>query len=105
MKIVKRMKYLNEISDSRISFGGCCPEEGDDNMTKLCYYKDLSLKTVSDLSCVQKITLSGIESPGVGNYSVYNCFFENDDLNYLSNMVNLESITFNGCSNKNINNG
>ncbi len=95
----------NETSDSRTSMGGCCPEEGDDNITKLCYHKNISLKNISDLSCVQKITLSGIFSPGVGNYDVNNCFFENDDLNYLSNMVNLESITFDGCGNKNINNG
>lgn len=95
----------NEKSDIRMSIGGCCPEEGDDNITKLCYYKNISLKNISDLSCVQKITLSGIWSPGTGNYNINNCFFENDDLNYLSNMVNLESITFDSCGNKNINNG
>jgi hypothetical protein len=95
----------NEIPESRISTGGCCPEEGEDNVTKLCYYKNLSLKNISDLSCVQRIKLSGIVSPDIGNYGVYNCFFENDDLNYLSNMTNLEEITFDGCGNKNIGNG
>lgn len=95
----------NEVTGSRNTFGGCCPNDNDDGLTKLCYYKDLSLAKIKDLTCVQKITLSGIWNPDIGTYYVTDCFFENDDLNYLSNLTNLEEIIFDGCGNNNIDNG
>lgn len=82
--------------------GGCC---GGDWTGKRCYREKPSLKKISNLTCVQKIKLSGIMYPDSGTYSVGDCFFENDDLNHLSNMVNLEKITFDGCGNNNIDNG
>jgi hypothetical protein len=77
---------------------------------RFCYYKNLSLKYISDLICVQKLELSGIQLndlDGFGDvdtYQIDNCFFEKDDLRILSNLDNLEEIIINGCSINNSNN-
>lgn len=91
----------NEISEDMVK--GCDPYlcKG-----KRCYAVEPALHHISDLTCVQKLELSGIKyNAGEAQlFGVRNCFFEKDDLNNLSNLINLEEITFFGCSNDNINN-
>lgn len=73
------------------------------NNHHICYPKNLSLAKINNLLCVQKIELSGMYSVGDFSDSIENCFFKNDDLQNLSNMINLEHITFHSCDIININ--
>jgi hypothetical protein len=70
---------------------------------RLCYDKDLSLQHISDLTCVQKLELSGMQSGDLESFNdedthfVNNCFFEKDDLKTISSLDNLEEIIIDGC--------
>jgi len=70
---------------------------------RFCYDKDLSLQHISDLTCVQKIELSGIQLNDLEGFNdvdthyIDNCFFEKDDLKTISSLDNLEEIIIDGC--------
>jgi len=87
-------------------FSGVIMSEEDrkdlENEYHICYPRDLSLSKISNLSCVQEITLSGMPIVGDMNEQVTNCFFANDDINQLSHLTNLEKIIFDSCSIRNI---
>lgn len=73
---------------------------------KWCYIRDLSLDHIKDLACVQSLFISSNQRQiDINTIPIDNCIFEQENLNKLSSLVNLEEITFDGCSNSNIDNG
>ena len=73
---------------------------------KWCYIKNLSFNHIKDLTCIQKLNIASTDLPTeINNIPIDNCVFEQEDFNNLSSLVNLEEITFLGCSNDSIDSG
>jgi hypothetical protein len=66
----------------------------------------LSFNHIKDLTCIQKLNIASTDLPTeINNIPIDNCVFEQEDFNNLSSLVNLEEITFLGCSNDSIDSG
>ena len=80
--------------------------EGEMILRRWCYIKNLSLRYIEDLTCIQKLDIKSINpQTDINTMPINSCVFEKENLNNLSSLANLEEITFGSCSNNNIDNG